>query len=72
MDRIIAKTTWTPRRSLKTLIAAIVQMRRARMDAAKLDQLSADRLRDMGITGRTDANLRYSGQAGDLPKATLW
>ena len=37
-----------------------------------LDAMSRDRLEDMGIAPRTDANRRTSGEAGAVPRAMVW
>lgn len=36
------------------------------------DHLPAERLADMGLPPRTEANRRHSGQAGPIPQAPLW
>ncbi len=46
---------------------------RLRRDAVRLDQMPRDRLEDMGIAPRTEANYRHSGESGPLPSTnTLW
>lgn len=36
------------------------------------DHLPSDRLTDMGLPARTQANRRHSGQAGPVPRVDLW
>lgn len=41
-------------------------------DDRRLDTLPRDRLDDIGIAPRSEANRRSSGQHGPIPKAPLW
>lgn len=40
--------------------------------AKTLSTLSRDRLDDIGIAPKSDANHRNSGEAGPIPQAPLW
>ncbi len=42
------------------------------VETDRLDGLSRERLEDMGIPPRTEANMRHSGQKGSIPRASLW
>lgn len=72
MERIIAKNATSLRAVLAQPLQALRLYLRQRRDAARIDALPQDRLRDMGLSGRTEANARQSHQRGDLPKASLW
>ncbi|PWJ09844.1 hypothetical protein [Jannaschia seohaensis] len=41
-------------------------------EARRLETMPRDRLEDMGIPGTTETNRRSSGEAGPIPRATLW
>lgn len=45
---------------------------RMRRDAQRLDEMPRDRLRDMGIAPRTEANSRTSGEAGLPHPLPFW
>lgn len=42
------------------------------LETDRLDGLTRERLEDMGIPPRTEANMRHSGQKGSIPQASLW
>ena len=46
--------------------------RRRVEDARVLDEMPAERLADMGLTPRTEANRRSSGDLGAIPRAELF
>lgn len=56
----------------KQFFTSIREARRMARDKRLLSQLPADRLADMGIAQRSEANGRSSGEAGDIPRADLW
>lgn len=41
-------------------------------DSGMTDDLSADRLADMGLPARTEANRRNSWEQGPVPRSDLW
>lgn len=45
---------------------------RVKQDAQRLDEMPRDRLRDMGIAPRTEANTRTSGEAGLIHPMPFW
>ena len=47
----------------------LADTRRRAKDARALDEMPAERLADMGISPRTDANRRSSGDFGPIPRA---
>ncbi|PRY21467.1 hypothetical protein CLV78_10980 [Aliiruegeria haliotis] len=59
-----------------TFLSRIVSLLRASRclasDNHRMKSLPSDRLDDMGIAPRTDANARSSGEAGPIPRADLW
>ncbi|MBS0125952.1 hypothetical protein [Thetidibacter halocola] len=74
MDRILSIPRLArPRTGLIAMILRRVgHVARIRADAARIDALPRDRLEDMGLSPRTEANRRDSGQAGPPPRAPLW
>ena len=71
------KTLIAPRRpSLRRLVAGLwaadAEAQRNARDAAALAEMPAERLADMGLPPRTEANRRTSGEPGAVPKAALW
>ena len=73
MDRIL---TFRSTRSATSVVSAFLRhlhlAQRTGTDAARLAEMPRERLEDMGITPRTDANRRTSGQRGRVPQAPLW
>ncbi|MFW2541115.1 hypothetical protein ACN2XU_00640 [Primorskyibacter sp. 2E107] len=72
MEGILTLTRSTLSQTLIGLLRLFRAERRALSDAVKLDDLPHDRLEDMGIAPRTEANHRHSGQTGRIPQAPLW
>lgn len=73
MTRILTTTRTVRPRS--GLLAALLRRlgHRARMiaDERRLDTLPSDRLEDMGIAPRSEANRRSSGEQGPIPHALM-
>lgn len=69
-------TTIRPIRQHKGLLASMlhrfIETARLNRDAHRLDSLPSDRLADMGMTPKTQANRRNSGKAGQIPPTMLW
>ncbi len=55
-----------------TLLHSLGHMARMRGDARRLDTLPGDRLDDMGIAPRSEANRRSSAEHGPVPHAPTW
>ncbi|MCR9108619.1 hypothetical protein [Marivita sp. XM-24bin2] len=74
MTRILTRTRdCRPRSSyLATLLQRIGHMARMIGDARRLETLPRDRLDDMGISPRTAANCRSSGESGPIPRGPTW
>lgn len=72
MDRIFSLARTTLNHPLASFLRTIREFDRIRTDAARLDSLPRERLEDMGISPRTKANLRDSGQTGRMPQTPFW
>ncbi len=59
-------------RSFAMTLHALRERRRMSADARHLDALPRDRLDDMGIAPRTEANRRHSGQPARMPRPPIW
>ncbi|MGR3323219.1 MAG: hypothetical protein ACU0DK_14960 [Pseudooceanicola sp.] len=55
-----------------TLLQTLCNMARMIGDARRLDTLPRDRLDDMGIAPRNEANRRSNGEHGPISHATMW
>jgi hypothetical protein len=64
--------TWPRRGVLATFFSAVFSVRSEANTHASLDQMPRDRLADLGIAPRTEANFRSSGERGRIPQAQLW
>lgn len=55
-----------------TLLHSIGHGAQILADSRRLDSMPRDRLDDMGIAHRSDANRRSSGEQGPIPHAPMW
>lgn len=74
MTRILSTTRIVRPRSgfFATLLHSLGHMARMIGDARRLDTLPCERLNDMGIAPRSEANRRSSGEQGPIPHAPMW
>lgn len=72
MTRILALPRTIRSNPLVAFLRQIREERRQARDAARLDTLPRDRLDDMGIAPRTEANRRHSGAQGPVRQTPLW
>lgn len=72
MHQLLSLPRHAVSRSLSVFIRTLRRNRRVENDTNRLDELSRERLEDMGISPRTEANMRHSGQKGSIPQASLW
>lgn len=72
MHQLLSLPRHAVSRSLSVFFLALQRNRRMENDTNRLDELSRERLEDMGISPRTEANMRHSGQKGSIPQASLW
>ncbi|QFS83778.1 hypothetical protein FIU97_13605 [Roseivivax sp. THAF40] len=72
MTRILALPQSVRSHPLITIFRQIREARRQARDAARLDTLPRDRLDDMGIAPRSEANRRHSGARGPIHQMPLW
>ena len=72
MDRILTLPRVFHHAPLAAFLRQLREARRLRADARQLDSLPRERLEDMGIAPRTEANHRHSGEAGNPAEMQLW
>lgn len=74
MTRTLINTDFARPRTgfFASLLGRISHARKIGSDTRRLDTMPRERLKDMSIAPRTEANYRTSGEAGPIPQTTLW
>lgn len=72
MARVSALFVPTFVNPLSALLHRLQRHHRARRDARILDALPRERLEDIGIAPRSEANRRHSGESAPVPRAQRW
>ncbi|QXT41161.1 hypothetical protein [Gymnodinialimonas ceratoperidinii] len=72
MTRNFVVTHTEFRNPMPALLRRIARQLRMRKEIETLKNLPSDRLQDLGISPRTAANRRNSGETGKLPPTLLW
>lgn len=72
MDRIQTFAPTAPIEMLASILRNLREAFRAQREVDTIDMLPSDRLKDMGVPGRTEQNKRHSGEYGCVPDAQLW
>lgn len=72
MHQLLSPPRHAVSRFLSVFFRTLQRNRRVKTDTNLLNELPRERLEDMGISPRTEANMRHSGQTGSIPQASLW